>query len=729
MGERLTTPNSQRLTLAQLPNVRRRVSLAQQAHCLGVGSWLAILLGVVCVASLFMATPSAQQAPPVFRSATSIVSVDVIVRDASGNVVKGLTAADFSVLEDGKPQQIETFSFQQINDTAPAAPAPTPALLTDLESKVRDDLQRTASASATDAPPGPMPSSTFAGRRLIVLLFDVSSMQPEDVQRAVDSATQYVDKQMSPADLVSVVTIGTTITVLTDFTGTREDVHSALATLAYTDGTATPPPAAATADTDEAAASSTDTTTTDETGFDTFNNDVRLRALKTIAETLGPIEQKKAILYFSAGMQRSGDDNQVELRAAINASVRGNVSIYAIDSRGLQAVAPGGDASRGSRGGVGLFSGDSVRQQFQQLNASQDSLTTLAADTGGRAFTDSNDFGEAFSRAQRDLSAYYLIGYGSTNNSKDGRFRKIEVKVNRRNTKIEARAGYYAERDFAHTNRQDREGMLDEQLTAAVSLTDLPLVVGTGWFRQEVNRFYVPIALAIPGSAVPPSTTPNATKVSFDVRGLVRDEQGRTVGRIRDTLDVPAADGGSLSGRLVLYQSGVTLPPGRFSVKVVVRENATGTIGSFEAPIAVPSLRDAGMKVSPPVISTQLQPAGKERTANPLVRDGVQLLPNLTRAVSRNQSVYFYFEVYDPALADAAPDLRTSLAFYRGNVKVYETPVVERTMIDDPARKAVLFQLEVPASAFTPGTYTCQVNVIDAVAGKVAFPRLAFQVR
>jgi hypothetical protein len=173
----------------------------------------------------------------------------------------------------------------------------------------------------------------------------------------------------------------------------------------------------------------------------------------------------------------------------------------------------------------------------------------------------------------------------------------------------------------------------------------------------------------------------------------------------------------------------VTLPPGRFSVKVVVRENATGTIGSFEAPIAVPALRDAGMKVSPPVISTQLQPAGKERTANPLVRDGVQLLPNLTRAVSRNQSVYFYFEVYDPALADAAPDLRTSLAFYRGNVKVYETPVVERTMIDDPARKAVLFQLEVPASAFTPGTYTCQVNVIDAVAGKVAFPRLAFQVR
>jgi len=688
-------------------------------------------LGVLTVASLSLATTAAQQpqAPPVFRSATAIVSVDVIVRDGSGNIVTGLTAHDFTVLEDGKPQQIETFTFQQISDTAAPGAAPTPALLTDLESKVREDLQHSAATTAADATTGPMPASTFAGRRLMVLLFDVSSMQPEDVQRAVDSATQYVDKQMSPADLVSVITIGTTINVLTDFTSTKEDVHGALATLAYTDGTATPPPAAATSETDESNASS-DTTATDETGFDTFNNDVRLRALKTIAETLGPIEQKKAILYFSAGMQRSGDDNQVELRAAINASVRGNVAIYAIDSRGLQAVAPGGDASRGSRGGVGLFSGDSVRQQFQQLTASQDSLTTLAADTGGRAFTDSNDFGEAFSRAQRDLSAYYLIGYGSTNTTKDGRFRKIEVKVNRRGTKIEARSGYYAERDFAHTNRQDREGVLDEQLSAAVSLTDLPLVVGTGWFRQEANRFYVPIALAVPGSAVPPPLSPTpGNKVSFDVRGIVRDEQGRTVGRIKDTLDVNGAEGGSLSGKLVLYQSGVTLPPGRFSVKVVVRENSTGTIGSFEAPINVPFLRDAGMKVSPPVMSTQLQPAGKERTVNPLVRDGVQLLPNLTRAVGRNQSVYLYFEVYDPGIADAAPDLRTSLAFYRGNVKIYETPVVERTMIDDAARKAVLFQLEVPASAFTPGTYTCQVNVIDAVAGKVAFPRLTFQVR
>ena len=426
-------------------------------------------------------------------------------------------------------------------------------------------------------------------------------------------------------------------------------------------------------------------------------------------------------------MARSGEDNQVELRAALNAAVRGNVAIYPVDARGLQAVVPGGDASRASGRGVGLFSGQNVQRQFQQLTASQGTLTTLAADTGGRAFTDTNDFSAAFTRVQRDLSAYYLIGYTSSNPGRDGRFRRIQVRVSRRNTRVEARAGYYAERDFANTNRRDREAQLEDQLAAAVSSTDLPMIVGTGVFRQAPDRFHVPIAVAIPGSVVP--VPKGSAKVTLDLRGLIRDEQGRTVGRLRETIDVPAGGTDTLAGRQVLYQSDVVLPPGRFSVKVVVRENLTGLIGSFEAPIYVPQLRDQSMKVSSVVLSTQLQPAPASRSGNPLVRDGQRVLPNLTRVVTRSQNIYFYYEVYDPGLAEQSPDLRTSLAFYRGDVKVFETPLVERAVMDDAQRRAVVFQFQVPASQFTPGTYTCQVNIIDAVANRLAFPRLAFMVR
>jgi hypothetical protein len=106
----------------------------------------------------------------------------------------------------------------------------------------------------------------------------------------------------------------------------------------------------------------------------------------------------------------------------------------------------------------------------------------------------------------------------------------------------------------------------------------------------------------------------------------------------------------------------------------------------------------------------------------------VQLLPNLTRAVGRSQKVYFYYEVYDPAIVEQTADLRTSLAFYRGNVKVLETPMVTRTMIDEANRRAVVFQLEVPAEQFKAGAYTCQINIVDAIASTVAFPRLSFVV-
>jgi len=164
-------------------------------------------------------------------------------------------------------------------------------------------------------------------------------------------------------------------------------------------------------------------------------------------------------------------------------------------------------------------------------------------------------------------------------------------------------------------------------------------------------------------------------------------------------------------------------------VKVVVRENVSGLMGSFEAPVVVPELKQAPLKVSSVVLSTQLQPSGSGKSDNPLVSNGEQIVPNLTHIVGRDQKMYFYYEVYDPAAAENAPDVRTSLAFYRGKVKVFETPVVERSAIDAPSRKAAVFQLEVPSGSLPPGFYTCQINVIDSVAGTFAFPRLVFLLR
>lgn len=671
---------------------------------------------VLLLVLLLVAAPAAQQTPrPVFRSDVNLVVVDVVVRDRRGAVVRGLTAADFEVREDDKPQQVTSFDVEEVA-TAPQPATPSPQLLT----------PGTPAPSTTSATATPVRREELAGRRLIVLLFDLSSMQPEELERATRAATDYVDHQMSDADLVAITTIDTTLKVVADFTGDREQVKTTLGQFTAVDAIAFESPAAETTATDEAAAAGGDAVSADTAEYDLFNNDARLRGLRTLADMLGSIEQKKSVLYFSGGMTRSGTDNQVELRAATSSAVRANMSIYPVDTRGLQAIVPGGDASRPSARGVSAFSGRGVNQQFDRLFASQETLQTLASDTGGRAFMDTNDFGEAFAQVQRDNSLYYLLGYNSTNASKDGGFRRITVRAKKPGLRVEHRAGYYAERDFAHTNRQDRERQLQEQLAAPVSATDLPVMVSAGWFRLAPDRYYVPLSVAVPGGALRESPQ----RDTLDVLGIVRDEQGRPVGRLRETLDI-APDPSGVASRQLLYQAGLTLPPGRFVVKVVVRENANGTMGSFESGVFVPDLRQAPVKVSSVTLSTQIRPTtGRQRSDNPLIREGVELLPSLTHVVDRTQKMYFYYEVYEPqAAAGGSSLLKTSLAFYRGSVKVFETPLVERSDLDAPDRRAALFQFEVPADAFKPGLYTCQVNIIDDVAGRFAFPRLALYVR
>jgi VWFA-related protein len=694
---------------------------------------LLMLLGLVATGVL-----DAQQTPTtppaaVFRSSVNLVLVDVVVRDKTGAVVKGLAADDFELTEDGVRQQIQSFAFEQVRNTAPSVEtASTLAALAGAGGSVPTGAAASAApapAPSSDVPTRPLTEEDVAGHRLLTLVFDTSSMQPEDVQQAVDSASKWVNEQMTPADLVAVAAIGSSLQVLTDFTNSKDRLRSVLSVFAATDGTAFDAVDASTAATDDAAQSATDDSTAVDASaqeLDTFNNDVRLRALKTLAEALQPIRQKKAIIYFSSGMQRSGTDNQVELRAAVNAAVKANVAIYPVDARGLQAVVPFGSARQGGRGGLSVFTGSAMAGQFNTLFAEQETLTSLASDTGGTAFTDTNNFGEAFTRVERDISSYYILGFASTNPARDGRYRRISVKLrNHPGLKVEAKDGYYADRDFAHTARQDREQQLQEQLATPIAATDVPVFVTAGWFRLAPDRYFVPISLAVPGSAVPESKA----QTTLDVAGFIRDERGFPVGRIRDTLTVPPASAGTLASRQVLYQTSVTLPPGRFSVKVVVRENADGLMGTFETPVVVPDLKRAPMKVSSVILGTQLETVKAKKTADPLIRDGVELVPNITHIVGRDQTLYFYYEVYDPAALDGAPRIRTSLAFYRGKVKVFETPVVERTKTDAGDRHVAAFQLEIPADSLKPGFYTCQVNLIDEVAGTFTFPRLEMYVR
>jgi hypothetical protein len=322
-----------------------------------------------------------------------------------------------------------------------------------------------------------------------------------------------------------------------------------------------------------------------------------------------------------------------------------------------------------------------------------------------------------------------VIGYHSTNPARDGKYRHITVKTRVPDVKLEFRRGYYAPRDFAHAGHEDREQMLVDELNSDLPSTDLDVFLATAYFRTAENRYWVPVALVVPGSQIPFVKGGDKDKATLDILGVVRDELKRPVGNIRDTVKLNLDESQQVRRKNVQYETGFSLPSGHYHLKFVLRENQTGSIGSFETDIVIPDLKKAPIKVSSVILASQIQPAGKRNAQNVLVRDGNELVPNVTHVFSPAQHLYFYYEVYEPKSENKNIRLLTSIQFLRGKTKVYETPVVEAKQLTAADRKAAIFQFDVPLADLKPGYYTCQVNVIDDQAGTFAFPRVALLLR
>lgn len=662
------------------------------------------------------------------RVESELVLVNVVVRDKQGNPVTGLKREDFTVLEDGKSQQVSSFDFENL-DTAPLTTSSGPAqqMIQGQQAPAKPVL------SLKDA------EEALSNKRVIVLFFDLTSMSPDETQRAVVAARDYVQKKMTSADTIAVVSLASSLRLDQDFTQDRARLLKLLNRYSHTEGQGMDNGPAGDADGIEETG---DAFTPDETEYNQFNTDRKLQALQSVCQVLSKFNQKKSVIYFSSGMTQTGIENEAALRAAVNTAVKANVAIYTLDARGLEAMPPGGAAQSASLRGTAMYSGSAIQSQLDSNFASQETLTTLAADTGGKAFLDSNDLGQVFDRVQRDTSVYYVLGYRSNNPLKDGKYRRIQVKLNRPGMKLEFRRGYYAPKDFKHFNSEDKAQQMEEELASGLPDTDVALYMAASYFRLDDRRFYVPVSLVVPGSQIPFTKGGDKDKASLDLIGEVLDELKRPVGSMRETVKLSLDASQEVRRKNVQYSTGFILLPGKYEFKFVVRENQTGRLGSFLTEFTVPDLRKAPLKMSSVVLASQLHPSTK-KTRNPLVHDGSELVPNIAHVFTPDQHLYFFYEIYEPA-KDKAPGsgeskekpavknpvhLLTSIAFFNGKVKVYETPLVEARQLNTPERKAAVFQFDVPLSQLKPGLYTCQINVIDDAGGAFSFPRLPILVR
>ena len=534
-----------------------------------------LLSGLLVASAQPPQTQQAAQTPPAtkpvvkFGTTTQLVVVDVSVKDKSGNPIKGLKPADFNITEDGKKQDIKIFTYQELEEASapepvPAKAAPAPAPKTP-EAPATPAAPVVKSVTANQIAPSRPGEVKYKDRRLLVMFFDMTSMPIQDQIRAQTAAQKFLKTQMTPSDLMAIMTFSSDLKVLQDFTDDRDALSKIIKGLTIGEGSDLAVDGSTGADNEEDTGAAY---TADDTEFNIFNTDRKMVALESAARMLGALPEKKALVYFASGVTKTGVDNDAQLRATINAAIRNNVAFFPIDARGLVAAAPLGDATKGSPGSSAMYGGSSARSQQAAFQGQQETLYTLAADTGGKALLDNNDLGLGIVQAQKEISSYYILGYYSANDKLDGRYRRIKLQptpdLQAKIGKLDYRPGYFAGKEFGKFNSSDKERQLQEALMLGDPMTDLTVALEVDYFRMARDRYFVPVTVKIPGSELELAHGRGVDSTKIDFIGEIRDAKGVVQGNVRDYQEIKlkGETAGQLSKRTLAYDTGFTLPPG-----------------------------------------------------------------------------------------------------------------------------------------------------------------------
>ena len=667
-------------------------------------------LGLACVVIAGSIVHAQQPTPPVmtFRASVHLIVQPVSVKDRQGRPVEGLTAKDFVVTEDGRPQQIAFVEFQRLAADAPSTPAIAPSTV---EPVTRPDL-----------PAVPLPGDVrYRGRRLLVFYFDLFGMPFFDQGRVFQAGRRYISAHMTPADLVAIMVFeGRGPRLRLDFSGDRDAL---LETIRKLETEADERDSGMPVNWDPGGGAFGD----DDETFNLFTADRQLAALQTAVAGFAALPELKTLVYFGSGLRANGAENMAQLRATVNAAVRANVTLNPVDARGLVATAPLGDATRPSPGGVGMFSGAIAQAATTRFQQSQDTLYALAKDTGGTASFDINDLSLGIVKAAQAVTGYYLIGYYTDNVLADGRYRRVKVTVNTgMAVDVSARPGYYGNKVFEKFNATDRERQLADALRLEDPVTEIPMAMEVNYFQLNAAEYFVPVSVRMPGSELTAARRAGAARVNVDMIGELKDEFGVTQRNVRDIVALPS------NARAIQYETAFTILPGRYVLKVLARNNSTGRIGTFQTAFTVPNLdrERERLPTSSVVLTAQRVAAGdavfsvKQKvdsdSVNPLVHDGRKLVPSVTRTFSARQPLFVFVEAYERS---AARPLVAYAAFYRDGVKVFETEPEGVTTSPASSSGAVPIRLQIPLARLTPGRYECQVSVLDPSGGRAAFWR------
>ena len=662
------------------------------------------------------APPPAPQQPPItFRAEVNYVEVDARVLDQQGKFLPGLKPEDFEVLEDGKPQKIAAFSLVNI----PLERVERPLFASrPVEPDVRNNLQ------GAD------------GRIYLIVLDDLHTAALRS-PRTKQAAKMFIERYVGANDLAAVIHTGGRTDANQDFTNSQRLLLQAVdkfmgrklrsSTMNKID--------------DYNRRSGTALESDPATDFEDKERGFQARAaldtVRNLANYLGNIRgRRKAIVMFSEGIDyniydimsinNSGATEATVVmdatRDMIAAATRANVAIYGVDPRGL-------GASFDNLAEIQSFPDDTslgLNQSalYNEVRLAQDSLRTMSDETGGFAVVNRNDFETAFQRIVDDNSSYYMLGYYSSNERRDGRFRKIEVRLkNRPGLVVRARKGYVAPRGRAPESKAAaKEGAspeLKEALESPLPLPGLPLAVTASVFKGPGAKGSVVISTFIHGGSLPMTESNGMFKNDLEIVGIATDDKGKSFTTDRNTVNLKmkadTANRVKATGFRVIQS--LDLAPGRYLLRVGVKEANTRTAGMVTYDLEVPEFTKAPLTMSDIALTSAMSGAAPTiRPKDPLEK----LLPGpLTtyREFPAIDEVALFTEVYDNIkLAHKTEIVATVKA--EGGQTVWESREEHDSSELAGSAGGYGFQARVPLNKLAPGLYVLRVEATARVGDR-----------
>jgi VWFA-related protein len=653
--------------------------------------------------------PAAQQPPITFRAEVNYVEVDARVLDQNGNFVADLKPADFQVFEDGRPQKVTVFSLVNI----PVERAARPLFASQpIEPDVRTNLE------------------SADGRIYLIVLDDLHTSALRS-PRTKTAARLFIEKYIGANDTAAVVYTSGRVDASQEFTNSQRRLVQAVDKFMgrklrsstankIDDAARRMDPSDPIRDIDDA-----------ERGYHARN---ALDTIKNLAEYLGNIRgRRKALVLFSEGIDydianvfenRDATTVMDATREVLAAATRANVAVYGVDPRGIGGAV--GDElievqSFPDDTSLGLNAGSF----YNEVRLAQDSLRVLSDETGGFAAVNRNDFGTAFQRIVDDNSSYYVMGYYSTNDRRDGRFRKIEVRVpNRPGLTVRARKGYVAARGRAPDAKPAPASGTSPELRDAIEsplpIAALPLATTAVVFKGPAPKGSVIVSTLVGGSSLPFVEKGGMFTNGLEVLVVATDDKGKSFPSDRNTIDLnmkpDTANRVKASG--FRFISTLDLAPGRYQLRVGVKENNTNKAGSVAFDLTVPDFAKEKLSMSGVALTSAL--SGVAPTVRP--KDPLEkILPgplSSYREFPPMDEIAFFAEIYDNTASQPHKVGLAATVKAEGGQTVFETQEERDSSELKGSAGGYGFSGRIPLKQMAPGLYVLRVEAISRLGDR-----------